>query len=212
MHSCSGSIFRNKHIVIFSFNLHKTESFRMSDKSSLYRRSVSIFVLQVCEAELHIIFLTASAVFTVAVFIFSFAATFLTFSIRTFRGKLLFSFFFSSAELLFPTLSSCYLGIASLGIQICLSLCNQVVQHTVQILLLFLRKAEKTCKLSETHRLIYRISQKLHHKFFSLIKISVFTQLVSFLNLSITHYGVISDYIKNTLANRSARVFPSSFS
>ena len=56
----------------------------------------------------------------------------------TFTRKLLVTFFSFSTLLLFPALSSSYFGITSLGIQVSLSLCYQVIQNTVQIFLLVL--------------------------------------------------------------------------
>ena len=84
-------------------------------------------------------------------------------------------------KLFFSALSSGYLRIAAFGIQVCPALCYQVIQHTVQILFLILGKAEQACDLPKAHRLVHRVTQKLHHKFFSFVKISVFTHLSPFL-------------------------------
>lgn len=42
-------------------------------------------------------------------------------------------------------------------------------------------RLQKTCNFPETHRLVHWITKKLHHKFFSFVKFSVFTQFFSFL-------------------------------
>ena len=61
----------------------------------------------------------------------------------TFTRKLLVTFFSFSTLLLFPALSSSYFGITSLGIQVSLSLCYQIIQNTVQIFLLVLERRRR---------------------------------------------------------------------
>ena len=171
VHSRSGTIFRNKYVVVFPLDFHEAKALGMTDKGAFHRWTVRIFVLQTGKAKFRIIILVASAVFLIVVLIFSPAVTIVGFAVitlsslliiifligmfliflpgtslgaffcifpGTFTRKLLVTFFSFSTLLLFPALSSSYFGITSLGIQVSLSLCYQIIQNTVQIFLLVL--------------------------------------------------------------------------
>ena len=135
VHSRSGTIFRNKYVVVFPLDFH--------------RWTVRIFVVLIFSPAVTIVGLAVIILSSLLIIIFligmfliflpgtSLGAFFCIFP-GTFTRKLLVTFFSFSTLLLFPALSSSYFGITSLGIQVSLSLCYQIIQNTVQIFLLVL--------------------------------------------------------------------------
>ena len=149
MHSRSGTIFRNKYVVVFPLDFHESKALGMTDKGAFHRWTVRIFVVLIFSPAVTIVGLAVIILSSLLIIIFligmfliflpgtSLGAFFCIFP-GTFTRKLLVTFFSFSTLLLFPALSSSYFGITSLGIQVSLSLCYQIIQNTVQIFLLVL--------------------------------------------------------------------------
>ena len=121
----------------------------MTDKGAFHRWTVRIFIVLIFSPAVTIVGLAVIILSSLLIIIFligmfliflpgtSLGAFFCIFP-GTFTRKLLVTFFSFSTLLLFPALSSSYFGITSLGIQVSLSLCYQIIQNTVQIFLLVL--------------------------------------------------------------------------
>ena len=149
VHSRSGTIFRNKYVVVFPLDFHEAKALGMTDEGAFHRWTVRIFVVLIFSPAVTIVGLAVIILSSLLIIIFligmfliflpgtSLGAFFCIFP-GTFTRKLLVTFFSFSTLLLFPALSSSYFGITSLGIQVSLSLCYQIIQNTVQILLLVL--------------------------------------------------------------------------
>ena len=149
VHSRSGTIFRNKYVVVFPLDFHEAKALGMTDEGAFHRWTVRIFVVLIFSPAVTIVGLAVIILSSLLIIIFligmfliflpgtSLGAFFCIFP-GTFTRKLLVTFFSFSTLLLFPALSSSYFGITSLGIQVSLSLCYQIIQNTVQIFLLVL--------------------------------------------------------------------------
>ena len=149
VHSRSGTIFRNKYVVVFPLDFHESKALGMTDKGAFHRWTVRIFIVLIFSPAVTIVGLAVIILSSLLIIIFligmfliflpgtSLGAFFCIFP-GTFTRKLLVTFFSFSSLLLFPALSSSYFGITSLGIQVSLSLCYQIIQNTVQIFLLVL--------------------------------------------------------------------------
>ena len=149
VHSRSGTIFRNKYVVVFPLDFHEAKALGMTDEGTFHRWTVRIFVVLIFSPAVTIVGLAVIILSSLLIIIFligmfliflpgtSLGAFFCIFP-GTFTRKLLVTFFSFSTLLLFPALSSSYFGITSLGIQVSLSLCYQIIQNTVQIFLLVL--------------------------------------------------------------------------
>ena len=149
VHSHSGTIFRNKYVVVFPLDFHEAKALGMTDEGAFHRWTVRIFVVLIFSPAVTIVGLAVIILSSLLIIIFligmfliflpgtSLGAFFCIFP-GTFTRKLLVTFFSFSTLLLFPALSSSYFGITSLGIQVSLSLCYQIIQNTVQIFLLVL--------------------------------------------------------------------------
>ena len=149
VHSRSGTIFRNKYVVVFPLDFHEAKALGMTDEGAFHRWTVRIFIVLIFSPAVTIVGLAVIILSSLLIIIFligmfliflpgtSLGAFFCIFP-GTFTRKLLVTFFSFSTLLLFPALSSSYFGITSLGIQVSLSLCYQIIQNTVQIFLLVL--------------------------------------------------------------------------
>ena len=149
VHSRSGTIFRNKYVVVFPLDFHEAKALGMTDEGAFHRWTVRIFVVLIFSPAVTIVGLAVIILSSLLIIIFligmfliflpgtSLGAFFCIFP-GTFTRKHLVTFFSFSTLLLFPALSSSYFGITSLGIQVSLSLCYQIIQNTVQIFLLVL--------------------------------------------------------------------------
>ena len=149
VHSRSGTIFRNKYVVVFPLDFHEAKALGMTDEGAFHRWTVRIFVVLIFSPAVTIVGLAVIILSSLLIIIFLIGmfliflpgtslGTFFCIFPGTFTRKLLVTFFSFSSLLLFPALSSSYFGITSLGIQVSLSLCYQIIQNTVQIFLLVL--------------------------------------------------------------------------
>ena len=144
MHGTSRIILRNKNILFLIFHFYESKPFIMANESSFHNSSVFFRKMMFLA-----IFFSAVSFTAVSVLLLGFKTVFL------------FSSFFMSAG---------SFAVSAFVVYFSFSLGTKLIQHLKKFFFFTFIQPEQRTDLTQAHRLVQRISQQLHHEFFSFFK------------------------------------------